>query len=169
MKKWFIIPALLFSIFSFAQDSDKPKEINYKTLPSFPAFPLLKTDSSKFNSVSVFQKNHETVVIYFSPTCSHCQHQAEEITSHMKDFEGVKFLFVSSYTMDDINQYVSAYGLNHFSNITVGQDAAFNMGRFFELKSLPGIFVYDKKGKLKASYDTNVHADELLKALGISK
>ncbi len=168
MKKWLLFAALFVSAASFAQDSSKPKAISYKTFSSFPAFPLLKTDSTKFNSVSVVEKNHPTVIIYFSPTCSHCQHQAEEITASMKQFEGVNFLFVSSYTMEDINQYVSAYGLNHFSNITVGQDAPFNMGRFFELKSLPGIFVYDKKGKLTASFDTNLKADVLAKAIGIN-
>jgi peroxiredoxin len=169
MKKW----ALYFSISLFlfhpaaAQDSLKPTAVNYKTIPSFPAFPLLKTDSSKFNSVSVYQKGESAVVIYFSPTCSHCQHQAEEITGRIKDFKNVQILMVSSYSLEEIRQFVDAYGLDHFKNITVGHDPGFNMGAFFELKSLPGIFVYDKKGKLKKHFETNVKANDLLEAIAM--
>ena len=74
---------------------------------------------------------------------------------------------VSSYGLDEIQQFVASYGLDHFQNITVAQDPGFNMGTFFELKSLPGIFVYDKKGKLKTHFETNVLANELLNAISM--
>jgi peroxiredoxin len=167
MKKWaFLLSIILLTILQVsAQDSSNIKAINYKTLAGFPAFPLMKTDSSKFNSVSVYQKGEPAVIIYFSPTCGHCQHQAEEITGRIKDFKNVQILMVSSYSMEEIQQFVSSYGLDHFQNITVAQDPGFNMGTFFELKSLPGIFVYDKKGKLKTHFETNVLANELLNAI----
>jgi peroxiredoxin len=167
MKKWaFLFIIVLVSILgASAQDSSTTRGINYKTISGFPAFPLLKTDSSKFNSVSVFQRGEPAVIIYFSPTCGHCQHQAEEITGRIKDFKNVQILMVSSYSMEEIQQFVASYGLDHFRNITVAQDPGFNMGTFFELKSLPGIFVYDKKGKLKTHFETNVLANELLDAV----
>jgi peroxiredoxin len=167
MKKWaFLFIIVLVSILGVsAQDSSITRGINYKTISGFPAFPLLKTDSSKFNSVSVFQKGEPAVIIYFSPTCGHCQHQAEEITGRIKDFKNVQILMVSSYSMEEIQQFVASYGLDHFRNITVAQDPGFNMGTFFELKSLPGIFVYDKKGKLKTHFETNVLANDLLDAV----
>lgn len=169
MKKWiFLLPVFLLLLLQVtAQDSTKINTLNYKTLPAFPAFPLLKTDSSKFNSVSIYQKGEPALVIYFSPTCSHCQHQAEEITARMKDFKNYPILMVSSYSMEEIKQFADSYGLGHFKNITVAQDPGFNMGTFFELKSLPGIFVYDKKGKLKTHFETNVVADDLIKALSL--
>jgi peroxiredoxin len=169
MKKWaFLFFISLLSILVVtAQDSTKANTINYKNLPGFPAFPLLKTDSSKFNSVSVYQKGEPAVIIYFSPTCGHCQHQAEEITGRIKDFKNVQILMVSSYGMEEIQQFVASYGLDHFQNITVAQDPGFNLGTFFELKSLPGIFIYDKKGRLKTHFETNVLANELLTALSM--
>jgi peroxiredoxin len=165
MKKPALIVALLFSLHVNAQDSAKPAAITYKTYESFPAFPLLAMDSSRFNSISVVSKNQPLVVIYFSPTCGHCQHQAEEITSHMKDFKDVKFLMVSSYPMEEIKQFSETYGISHFSNITLAHDPNFSMGQFYELKSLPGIFLYDKKGKIKKHFETNVFADVLLQAI----
>src|SRR4051794_12946729 len=104
MKTRVIIPAMLLGLQLAAQDSSKPAPavLTYKTYTSFPAFPLLTLDSTRFNTSSLRGKNEQIVVIYFSPTCSHCQHQAEEITSHMKDFKDVKFLMVSSYALSEI-------------------------------------------------------------------
>ncbi len=110
-------------------------------------------------------KKHPTIVIYFSPTCGHCQHQAEEITSHIKQLEDVQILMVTSHPLYEIRQFIDTYAINHFANITVARDPDFNMGRFYELKSMPGIFIYNKKGKLKKAFDTNVKIEDLVAAL----
>jgi peroxiredoxin len=161
MKKWTALFALLFFLKGLAQDSTKAVLLTYKTYSSFPAYPLLALDSSKFNSVSISNKKEPVVIIYFSPTCSHCQHQVEEITSHMNEFQHVQFLMVSSYSMKEIKEFSDTYGMSHFSNVTLAHDPVFGMGQFFEIRSLPGIFVYNKKGKLQTHFETNVLADSL--------
>lgn len=165
MKKYLLLLSLFFFSRSNAQDSAHPAPITYKNYTSFPAFNLLALDSTRFSTLSVSNRKEPVVFIYFSPTCSHCQHQAEEITSHMNDFQHVQFLMVSAYSMQEIKQYADSYGLSHFKNITIGQDAAFAIGRFFDIKSLPGIFVYDKKGKYQTHFETNVVADSLKAAV----
>jgi len=47
----------------------------------------------------------------------------------------------------------------------VASDPNFSMGQFYELRSLPGIYLYDKKGKYKRHFETNVIAEDLLKAI----
>jgi len=165
MKKLAAIPVLFICLFAGAQDTAKNAALTYKSYTSFPAFPLFTLDSSKISSVSVLTKHEPVVVICFSPTCSHCQHQAEEITSHMKDFKDVKFLMVSSYPMQEVREFAETYALNRFPNILVASDPNFSMGHFYELRSLPGIYLYDKKGKLKKHFETNVLAEDLLKAI----
>lgn len=165
MKNWALVPAILFGLCAIGQDTSKTASFTYKSYTSFPAFPLFTLDSSRISSVSVRTKNEPIVVICFSPTCSHCQHQAEEITSHMKDFKEVKFLMVSSYPMQEVREFAEAYALNRFPNILVASDPNFSMGQFYELRSLPGIYLYDKKGKYKKHFETNVIAEDLLKAI----
>ena len=137
----------------------------YKQYPFVPAFKLMKSDSSYFQIKDVIKKKKPTVVIIFSPTCNHCQHQAEEITSHIKDLKDVTFIFSTVYPVDEMKQYISAYGLDKFPNIHVGHDKGYIMGTFYKITSLPGIFVYDKKGKLLAGFDTNIKVDKLLETL----
>jgi peroxiredoxin len=165
MKKMMLGLFLFMSVQLLAQDSNRANVVTYKTLRSFPSFQLFALDSSKFYSTAVLEKNEPTVLIYFSPTCSHCQHQAEEITSHIKEFKGVKFLMVSSYSLQEIRQFSETYAIDKFPNIKLAHDANASLVKFYEIKSLPGIFVYDKKAKFKTLFPTNVKAGELLSAL----
>ena len=165
MKKIFFF-ALLFvsvtNIFAQAPDASLPP---YKVSQTVPAIKLMHADSSFFTVKDMVKKNMGTVVIIFSPTCSHCQHQAEEITSHISEFKNVNFVFSTTYDVKDMKQYISDYGLDKFPNISVGYDKGYVMGSFYKIQSLPGIFVYDKKGKFVTSFETNVKAQTLLDAL----
>lgn len=165
MKTMILGILLLASASLSAQDSNKTKVLTYKTYPSFPAFPLLSIDSTRFNTLSVQAKKGPTIVMYFSPTCSHCQHQAEEITGHIKELRHVKFLMVSSYPLAEIRQFAETYAINRFENIKLAYDPESKLVGFYELKSLPGIFVYDKNGKFKKSFPTNVKAQDLIEAV----
>lgn len=141
----------------------------YKLSPTVPALKLMRADSTFFTVKDMVKKKMGTVVILFSPTCSHCQHQAEEITSHISDFKDVNFIFSTSYDMKDMKQYISDYGLDKFPNITVGNDKGYIMGSFYKIQSLPGVFVYDKKGNFVTSFETNVKAKTLLDVLAGKK
>lgn len=137
----------------------------YKKFPFIPSFQLMKADSSVFYMKDAVPKNHAAVVIIFSPGCSHCRHQAEEITGHIQSLTNVQFLFATGYPVNEMSQYISDYGLDKFPNIMVGQDKGLNLSSFYRVKGLPGIFVYNKKGKLVAEFATNVTAATLAEAL----
>ncbi len=125
----------------------------------------MKTDSSTFVMSESAKKKKPTVIIVFSPTCGHCQHQAEEITSHMQALKDINFLFCTAYPMPDMREFISHYGLEKFPNITAAHDYGFMLNTFYKINSLPGIFVYDKKGKLKTRFETNVTAQNLVDAI----
>lgn len=140
-------------------------QITYKQLPEFPGFKLHNSDSVVFNSLSVVKPKKPTVVIYFSPTCHHCQSQAVDITSNMNVFKDVQFLFVTSYSAADTEPFLRDYAIEKFKNITFGYDPHFNMGRFFDLKSLPGVFIYDESRQFKKAFETNVKPEKLYTAI----
>lgn len=165
MKKiiFFVLSLVCFTnIFAQNQAGSLPP---YKKSPTVPAIRLMRADSSFFTVKEMVKKRMATVIILFSPTCSHCQHQAEEITGHIGDFKDVNFIFSTTYDIKDMKQYISDYGLDKFPNITVGYDKGYMMGSFYKIQSLPGVFVYDKKGNFITSFETNVKTKTLLDAL----
>ena len=137
----------------------------YKKFPFIPSFQLMRADSSLFYMKDAIPKKTVAVVIIFSPACSHCQHQAQEITSHMQALSNVHFLFATGYPLSEMKQFISDQGLDRFSNIVVGQDKGQNLGSFYSIRGLPGIFVYNKKGDLVAEFNTNVTAEALVEAV----
>ncbi len=162
-----ILPVILLSVIAksaFSQSDSIPLPL-HKQFPTVPAFKLMKADSSFFVMNEVVKKKKATIVIVFSPTCGHCRHQAEEITGNMKALKDINFIFGTAYPVSDMAAFISNHGLDKFSNITVGHDKALMLSDFYKMRSLPGIFVYDKKGILKAEFETNVTTKMLLDAL----
>ena len=165
MKKLLLAVFMGLGMQAMAQDSAQVKTITYQNYPSFPGFELRHTDSTAFNTHSIPKKNKQTVLIYFSPTCGHCQHQAEEITGHIGEFKNVNFLFVSAYPLEEIQKFAATYAMDKFKNITVAYDPESKMVRFLEIRSLPGIYIYDKKRKFKKAFSTNQLTADLVNAL----
>ena len=89
----------------------------YKKFPFIPSFQLMRADSSLFYMKDAIPKKKAAVVIIFSPACSHCQHQAQEITSHMQALAKVHFLFATGYPLSEMKQFISDQGLDRFPNI----------------------------------------------------
>ncbi len=62
-------------------------------------------------------------------------------------------------------QMVKFYNDNNiesYPNIIMGRDAKFFFPVHFGLKILPGIYLYDKKHKLKKYFERNVPVDTIL-------
>jgi cytochrome oxidase Cu insertion factor (SCO1/SenC/PrrC family) len=140
-------------------------QVNFKSLSEFPAYKLTSSQGKIFTSTMATKNQKPTAVVYFSPTCHHCQTQTTDITSNMAMFKGVQFLFVTAYPVNDTKPFLNDYAIERFDNIIFGYDSTFAMGRFFELKSLPGIFIYGKDKQLKAYFETNVKAEKLYSAI----
>lgn len=140
-------------------------QVTYKNLPEFPAFKLKDVNGEEFTTTKVLKKDKPTVIIYFSPTCSHCQHQTEDITGNIKIFKDVQFLMVTSYPPEDYKTFLETYAIAKFGNITFGYDPEFRLGGFLDLESLPGVFIYDGKGQLKNHYETNLKPQKLYSAI----
>src|ERR1700750_2058496 len=74
---------------------------DYDTVPPYqkdslhiPEFTVLKTDSTYTND-KVIPKDKPVVIIYFSPTCGHCQITAQEFGEKMKDMKDIYFVWVT--------------------------------------------------------------------------
>jgi thiol-disulfide isomerase/thioredoxin len=137
----------------------------FRKLPEFPSFRLISSVGAPFSSTEILKKGKPSVIIYFSPTCHHCQKQTEDLTANMKSFKDVQFLFVTSYPFEDSKSFLNEYAIEKFTNIKFGYDSTFSMGSFFELKTLPGIFIYDKAGMYKNHFETNVKPEKLYTAI----
>ena len=96
MKHLLIIAIILFSLTSFAQDTTKhatkkpvpevtAELMPFQKDPFIPEFSILLADSTHFTNKNI-QKGRPTVIVYFSPECSHCQADAKNLMEKLDSF-----------------------------------------------------------------------------------
>ncbi|WEK38036.1 MAG: redoxin domain-containing protein [Candidatus Pseudobacter hemicellulosilyticus] len=159
MKKWFLFLAASFCLqFSFAQ---APTPSERKKL--FPTLQLLQVDSTTLTSGLL--KRQPTVIMYFSPSCDHCQHQMDDMLAHTKEMKNIQVVLATYQPFDEMVEFHKKYHIEKHSNYKLGRDVNFILPPFYDIRNLPFIALYSKEGKLLLSHEGNIKVEKLLQAL----
>jgi thiol-disulfide isomerase/thioredoxin len=165
LKKIYQILALLFlATGTFSQtkqpaDTTKPKVEpkipTYERLNEVPPFNLLIVNDSSMYAKANLTKKKKTMIFIFSPSCDHCKHALEDITKNYSKFKNVNIVMATVTKYEYTKKFYDENNLKDFPNIKVGVDADYFLGRFYEVRNYPSIFVYDKKGFFKKFYNSS--------------
>ena len=148
MKKILSIVIVLLAAVSLQAQNDAP----YKSNPNIPAFSIQQGDSTWFSAAQL-PKYDYTAIVYFSPTCGHCQIAAQDIVAHMDSLKNVFFVFVSYNPLNEIREFGEHYKLNVFPNVRMGRDPKYFVPSFYRVEATPYVAVYDKNHKLMDVFD----------------
>jgi thiol-disulfide isomerase/thioredoxin len=150
---------------SVAAQTTGTASIHFKNTKKMPAYALQNLNGGSFLANSVQKKGHSMVVVYFSPTCSHCIAFTETLTASLKKFSpAVQFFYVSAYPAADMKNFAATQGLLKMPQFTLGHDSNFLLGQFYQLKELPAVFVYNSAGLLVNYFDAKVKMEEIIEA-----
>ncbi|MBC7849401.1 MAG: redoxin domain-containing protein [Chitinophagaceae bacterium] len=161
--KWILLLMGLFaSTVSIGQQTAQPAAQlpPYKQFPTLPPLELQLPDSSKFLKTDL--KKQETIIMYFSPDCDHCIHQMDDMKKRMKDLQPYQIILVTYQPMDLLVGFIKKYNLASYPNIKAGRDIKFALPGFYQIKALPYFALYDKKGNLVNTYESNTKVDKLI-------
>lgn len=151
----------------FAQDSTT---VAFDTIPpyqkdsSLPKFTILQTDSTYFNDHKL-PEGKPVVIIYFSPTCGHCQLSAQEFVKSSNRFKDVEFIWASYYSVPEIKTFGQYFSFKAFKNVHIGRDENYAIPSFFRLKFTPYMAVYNKNHQLVATFEKGTDMDNLSKII----
>jgi thioredoxin-related protein len=149
---------------SFAQ-SAKDSLPNYKLVPAVPPFKLFVAPDSTVFTKDQLKKRKATIIMVFSPDCDHCVHATEDLITHYNLFKKVQIIMATSLPYEHVSKFYTQFKLTDYPNIKVGWDANYFLGTFYEVRSYPAIFLYDKKGKFKQAFDANTKWETIAAAL----
>jgi thioredoxin-related protein len=153
---------LLISGVLFAQNDTTAAPL-YKRFPTVPPFKLLEVDSVSVFSKADLKKNKPVLLILFSPTCDHCQHETEELIKHIGNFKKVQIVMATMMPFASMKDFYAKYELAKFKNIKVGQDFQYMLPSFYMVHNLPYLAMYDKKGQLLTTFEGNMKIEDLIK------
>jgi thioredoxin-related protein len=158
---------LLFGIFIAAgfAHAQADTSLLYLRFPIVPTFKLINiADSSIFTKQSL-KKNKATIIIIFSPTCENCVEETKELKEKITLFKKAQIVMVSPLDFNYLKGFYNENNIAQFPVITMGQDPSYFLGTFYKVRSLPSIFVYNKKGNLVKAFIGSTPVKEIAGAL----
>jgi thioredoxin-related protein len=166
MKKTVLLCLVLIaSIFLFAQrDSTAPVTPPYLRFPDVPPFRLLKIDSVSYFSKADLPKNKPVLIMIFDPNCDHCQRETEDLLKNIERFRNIQIVMSTNTSLDKLRDFYNHYELADYKNITAGVEVQYFLVPFYNMKNLPYLAMYDKKGKLITTHEGTTNIETVLEA-----
>jgi thiol-disulfide isomerase/thioredoxin len=137
----------------------------YMRFPDLPQFTIHNAQDSSLFTRENLQKRKPTVFIFFSPDCEHCQQETKELTANINKFKNAQIVMITYMPYYMMVKFYKEYKIANYPLITMGRDGKYLLPTFFNVKSLPAIYVYDKKGKFKQAFEGSVKIDKVVGAL----
>lgn len=161
MKLVYALVLCCFATIASAQNN--PILPAYKRFPTLPPLQLLLSDSSKYTKEDL-PKKKPVLIMLFSPECEHCQHEAEQLVQQKDLLKDIQILMVTTYPLDKMKTFAETYGLTQMENVVMAKDPFYQLPSFYEMRMFPFMALYDKKGKLIATFEGNVGIERVLAA-----
>lgn len=137
----------------------------YLTNKNIPAFSLLLADGKNFTQTEIPTSKY-TIIIYFSPDCGHCQHEATEMVKNIDSLKHTYIVWAGSRSIPELKAFSEKYGLNACPNMVCGQDQQYSIPSYYQVKYTPFVAVYDNRKQFVKAYEMGVEIPELLKLIG---
>jgi thioredoxin-related protein len=149
---------------AFAQ-VDSTKLPPFQRFPTLPPVQILLSDSSTIYTKEQIPKNKPVMIMVFSPDCSHCQDETRDMIAHMDELKDVHILMITMQPLSMMKDFIANYGLEKYSNIVIGKDIYYFTPGFFNLRNVPFMALYNKKGKLIEGYGGNLPISTVIEIL----
>jgi len=133
----------------------------YKRFPSFPPVKLLKTDSTLFDKSELGKKN-AVMLMLFNPSCSHCQHETEELVNNIESFKKIQIVMSTTMPYDSMRAFTEKYELDQYPNIIVGRDINYFLPTFYKISNLPYLAFYSRSKELISTVEGALPIPQIL-------
>jgi thiol-disulfide isomerase/thioredoxin len=153
MKNILLVFGFVFFFFSGFAQSDSAKLPPFQRFPTLPPIQILLSDSSTIYTKAQISNGKPVLFMIFSPDCSHCQHETEEMITHMDELKDVQIVMITFHPLWMMKDFIVNYGLDKFSNIVVGKDVYYITPGFFDIHNIPYLAMYNKKGDLIKGFE----------------
>jgi cytochrome oxidase Cu insertion factor (SCO1/SenC/PrrC family) len=139
---------IIFAASANAQTKDSTKLAPFLRYPTLPPIEILLSDSSTTYTKAQIPKNKPVLFMIFSPDCSHCQQETQEMIDHIDELKDVQIVMITLRPLWMMKDFITTYGLEKYPNIVIGQDVNYITPPFFDIHNIPYMAIYNKKGTL---------------------
>ena len=130
-----------------------------------PPFSMTLSNGQYFNAARM-PKGKPVLLIYFDPECEHCHTLMNSYFNQPALFENAEVVMVTFKPLSELQAFVQSYQVHKYPNIKVGTEGkTYYLSIYYRMQSMPFVALYNKNGKLIASYQKDVPFEALRKKL----
>jgi thiol-disulfide isomerase/thioredoxin len=131
-----------------------------------PDFQVVNTNKDLVSKDELIKKGKPSVIMFFNPSCSHCQTTAKMIKDSLQQYKDIPFVLITGDNMvNDIKNFAEMTTVLDEPNVTVTADYSKISDLLFEYKGIPQVMIYDKNQILKTKMYIDMHRVDFTKEL----
>jgi peroxiredoxin len=158
---YFLILSLFISTNTTAQTLADSMLTKYNKLP--PA-KILSLDSTNITLAKMFKKDKPTVLLFFSPDCSHCKEEIAMLKSNSDSLKDINFVLISNRPPFLLRAFVKENNLAQYKNMVLVSDYGNPLTRYYGVATNPSMFIYNNKNKCVAGYLSSIVPAKIIMA-----
>lgn len=113
---------------------------------TIPPFDIVLANGQHFTK-SGLKKHVPVMVVYFDPTCSHCEEFARNLAAQVDHFRGARIVMVTFVPLSGITDFAATYHLDKPWVILGTEGATLVLQKYYQVREFPVIALYDRQGK----------------------
>lgn len=157
-KSVFTLIAICITFSVLAQTDTSQK---YFKFPTIPTFNILKVPDSSSFTKNDLQKMKPTVLFFFNPDCDHCHQETKNLIKKIDKLKDVQILMISILDFNSIKKFYNEYKMARYPNITMARENTYNLPGFYNIHSIPDVYVYDKQGNFLKTFKKAFPVEEI--------
>jgi thioredoxin-related protein len=165
MKNTLLFVIAFFVCFNAFAQVDSTRLPPFQRFPTLPPIQILLSDSSTIYTKAQIPGGKAVLFMVFSPDCSHCQDETQDMIAHMDELKDVHIVMITMQPLFMMKDFITKYGLSKYSNIVIGKDIYYFTPAFFDIRNIPFIAIYNKKGKLVEGFGGTLPTSQLIEIL----
>ena len=144
---------------------NKEAEGPIEYLPAIPDIDLIDAYYNAVSLDSLASGAKHYILIFFSPWCMFCEHEAADISRNRVMFTDSRVLFITQEPIDSAMAYGLRYNLITADNFFVLADTTYSVLQRFGIKSMPTTLIYDENRVFFTSCEGEVNTKKILKII----
>lgn len=131
-----------------------------------PPFSMMLTNGKVFKAQHL-PLGKPIIIIYFDPTCDHCEKMTKELLNKSASFKKASIAMISFVPIEMVSAFEKKFGLNKHPNIYTGTEGlTYFVRNYYKITTMPFIALYTKNGNLVKEYRKEGALPDLLQQLG---
>jgi len=140
-----------------------PEVIEY--IFAIPSIELINTYYDTVCLDSLAQDAKHYVLMFYSPGCMFCEHEAADLSRNRAEFRDSKVLFITQEPVDSAMAYGIRHNLISVDNFHVLADTTYSVLPQFGIRTIPTTLIYNESREFVTSFEGEVNTRRILKII----